>query len=91
TVKAGTSGNVVSTPAKEGNFVKAGTLLCGLDVEARAARVKEAEAARDSARVDYEAAASLAAKGLGAANLATGAKAKLDAAGAALDAAKVEL
>ncbi len=49
TVKAGTTGTVVSTPAREGSFVKAGTLLCSLDVEARSARVKEAEAQRDSA------------------------------------------
>ena len=91
TVKAGTTGTVVSTPAKEGSYVKAGTLLCGLDVEARSARVNEAEAQRDAARVDYEAAAQLAAKGLGAANNATAAKARLDAAEAALNAAKVEL
>jgi multidrug efflux system membrane fusion protein len=91
TVKAGTTGTVVSTPAKEGSFVKAGTLLCGLDVEARSARVKEAEAQRDSARVSYEAAASLAEKGLGPANQATAAKAQLDAAEAAVNAAKVEL
>ena len=91
TVKAGTTGTVVATPAKEGSFVKAGTLLCGLDVEARSARVKEAEAQRDSARVSYEAAESLAQKGLGPANQATAAKAQLDAAEAALNAAKVEL
>lgn len=91
TVKAGTTGTVVSTPAREGSFVKAGTLLCGLDVEARAARVSEAEAQRAAAEVDYEAASSLAEKGLGPANQATAAKARLDAAGAALNAAKVEL
>ena len=91
TVKAGTTGTVVSTPAKEGSFVKAGTLLCGLDVEARSARVKEAEAQRTSAEVSYEAAASLAEKGLGPANQATAAKAQLDAAEAAVNAAKVEL
>ena len=91
TVKAGTTGTVVSTPAREGSFVKAGTLLCSLDVEARSARVKEAEAQRDSARVSYEAAASLAEKGLGPANQATAAKAQLDAAEAAVNAAKVEL
>ena len=91
TVKAGTTGTVVSTPAKEGSFVKAGTLLCGLDVEARAARVQEAEAQRDAARVDYEAAAKLAEKGLGPANQATAAKARLDAAEASVNSAKVEL
>ncbi len=91
TVKAGTTGNVVSTPAAEGSFVRKGELLCGLDVEARAARLKEAEAYRDSAQVDYDAAADLAAKGLSPANRATAAKATLDAAEATVNAARVEL
>ncbi|MBK8196904.1 MAG: efflux RND transporter periplasmic adaptor subunit [Acidobacteria bacterium] len=91
TVKSGTSGTVVSTPVREGTFVKQGALLCGLDVEARSARVKEAEAARDSARIDYEAAVSLAAKGLAPANRELAAKASLDSAEAAVNAARVEL
>ena len=91
TVKAGTTGTVVATPAQEGSFVRKGALLCGLDVEARSARVKEAEAQRDSALVDYEAARSLAAKGLTPANREASAKATLDATEAAVNAAKVEL
>ncbi len=90
-VKAGTTGNVVSTPVREGTFVRQGTLLCGLDIEARNARLREAEALRDAARVDYEAAASLAAKGLAPANRETAAKASLDAAEAAVNAARVEI
>ncbi len=91
TVKAGTTGTVVATPAQEGSFVRKGALLCGLDVEARSARVKEAEAQRDSAKVDYEAARSLAAKGLTPANREASAKATLDATEAAVNSAKVEL
>lgn len=91
TVKSGTAGTVVSTPVREGTFVKQGALLCALDVEARSARVKEAEAARDAARVDYEAAVSLAAKGLAPVNREAAAKAQLDAAEAAVNSAKVEL
>ena len=91
TLKAGTAGMVVATPVREGTFVKAGTLLCGLDVEARSARVKEAEAARDSARVEYEAAVKLAEKGLTPANREASAKASLDATEAAVNSAKVEL
>lgn len=91
TVKAGTSGTVVSTPVREGTRVKQGALLCSLDVEARSARVKEAEAARDSARIDYEAAVSLAAKGLAPVNREAAAKAQLDSAEAAVNAARVEL
>lgn len=91
TVKAGTTGTVVSTPAKEGSYVRKGALLCGLDVEARSARVGEAQARRDSANIDYEAARTLASKGLTPANQEAAAKAALDATEAALNAAKVEL
>jgi multidrug efflux system membrane fusion protein len=91
TVKSGTAGTVISTPVREGTFVKQGALLCGLDVEARSARVKEAEAARDAAKVDFEAAVSLAAKGLTPANREAAARAQLDAAEAAVNSAKVEL
>ncbi len=91
TVKSGTAGTVISTPVREGTFVKQGTLLCGVDVEARSARVKEAEANRNAAKVDYDAAASLAAKGLAPANREAAARAALDAAEAAVNSAKVEL
>ena len=91
TVKTGTTGTVVQTPAIEGSFVKAGALLCGLDVEARAARLQEAEAQRDAANVDFEAARQLAAKGLAASNQEASAKAALDAATAAVNAARIEL
>lgn len=91
TVKAGTTGTVVATPAREGSFVRKGALLCGLDVEARSARVRETEAQRDSARVDFEAARTLAAKGLTPANREEAAQATLDATEAAVNAAKVEL
>lgn len=91
TVKSGTAGTVTSTPVREGTFVKKGTLLCALDVEARSARVKEAEANRNSAKIEFEAAESLAAKGLTPANREASARATLDAAEAALNAARVEL
>jgi len=91
TVKSGTAGTVIATPVREGTYVKQGTLLCALDVEARSARVKEAEANRNAAKVDYDAAASLAAKGLSPANREAAAKATLDAAEAAVNSARVEL
>ncbi len=91
TVKSGTQGTVVATPAREGAYVKRGALLCGLDVESRSARLSEAEAYRDSARVDYDAARQLAEKGLAPANRTNAAKASLDAAEATVKAAKVEL
>lgn len=91
TVKSGTQGTVVATPAREGTYVKRGALLCGLDVESRSARLSEAEAYRDSALVDYDAASQLAEKGLSPANRVKAAKASLDAAEASINAAKVEL
>lgn len=91
TVKSGTAGTVISTPVREGTLVKQGALLCGLDVEARSARVKEAEANRNAAKVDYDAAVSLAAKGLAPANREAAARATLDAAEAAVNSARVEL
>lgn len=91
TVKSGTMGTVVSTPAQEGQFVRKGDLLCGLDVEARRANVQQAEAQRAAALIDYEAAEALARKGLTPANRQASAKAALDAATAAVSSAKVEL
>ena len=91
TVKSGTVGTVVSTPAREGQYVKTGDLLCGLDVEARQANVRQAEAQKAAALVDFEAAEALAAKGLTPANRQAAAKATLDAATAAVSAAKIEL
>ncbi len=91
TVSAGTMGTVVSTPAQEGSFVRRGTLLCGLDVEARSARVKEAEAMRETARIDYEAARTLASKGLAPANQEAAALARVNAADAGVNAAKIEI
>lgn len=91
TVKSATVGTVVSAPLIEGKSVQKGALLCGLDVEARQANVKQAEAQRAAALIDYEAAKSLAQKGLSPANREAAAKAAVDAAEAAVSAAKIEL
>lgn len=91
TVKSGTVGTVVSTPAREGAFVKKGDVLCGLDVEARRAQLQQAKAMQSSARIDYDAAVALAKKGLTPANREAAAKAALDAASATVSAAEIEL
>ena len=62
TVKSATVGTVVSTPAREGQRVAKGDVLCGLDIEARQANVQQAKAQRTAAKIDYEAAQSLAEK-----------------------------
>lgn len=63
-VRAETSGKVVELPVEKGDHVARGDLLCRLDTEARAARVKEAEEAAAQARIEYEGAQKLARRGL---------------------------
>ena len=91
TVRAATTGTVISTPAVEGSTVGRGALLCRLNVDSREARLAESEALVESRRVDYEAAAELAEKGWSSPNRAASAKASLDAAEAALNSARIEL
>lgn len=91
TVRSETTGQVVSTPAREGSVVKRGALLCGLDLAARKARIAEAEAAVRSATLDHAAARKLADDGWASEGQAASLKAALDSANAALDSAKIEL
>lgn len=91
TVRSETMGTVINATISEGQFVKRGTVLCGLDVESRAARIAEAEAGVASARLDYDAAQQLEEKGWTTSNNAAAAKAVLDRAEAGLAAARIEL
>ena len=91
TVRSETMGTVISASAREGQLVGQGTVLCGLDVESRAARIAEAEAAVASARLDYDAARQLEEKGWTTSNRAAATKAALEGAEAALAAAKIEI
>jgi len=91
TVRAETMGTVISAPISEGQAVKRGAMLCGLDVESRAARIAEAEAGVASAKLDYDAARQLEEKGWTTSNNAAAAKAALDRAEAGLAAARIEL
>jgi len=91
TASASTTGIVVAAPDLEGKFVRRGTLLCRLDVDARQARVAEAEAQLNAQQVDFEAAQTLVEKGWAAPTRANSAKASRDAARATLDAARIEL
>ena len=90
-VRSETIGTVTSAAVSEGQFVNTGTLLCGLDVESRSARIAEAEAAVQAARLDYEASSQLEEKGWTTSNRAAATKATLDGAEAALAAAQIEL
>lgn len=90
-VRSETMGTVTNAAVREGQFVNASTLLCGLGVESRAARIAEAEAAVASARLDHDAASQLEEKGWTTSNRAAATKAALDGAEAALAAARIEL
>ncbi len=91
TVRSGTTGTVIQAPSLEGKTVGAGTLLCRLDVEARQARVLEAEALVEAQKQEFNAASRLVQKSLAPTNRLNTAKANLDAAMATLNAAKIEL
>ncbi len=90
-VRSETAGIVKDAPVQEGQSVKSGRLLCGLNIDSRAARIAEAEAAVASARLEHESATTLAAKGWTTSNRAAATKALLDQAEAALAAARVEI
>lgn len=91
TVRSETMGTVTNAGVREGQAVQRGDLLCGLDVESRAARIAEAEASVEAARLDYDAASQLEEKGWTTSNRAAANKANLDRAEATLAAAKIEL
>jgi len=91
TVKAETSGTISSAPAEEGKVVEKGGLLCGLDIEGRAARVRVAEGELAQRQKAYDAAAELAAGGYATEQRLATAKAALDASQASLDLARSEL
>lgn len=91
TVRSETMGTVINAAVQEGQTIRTGTLLCGLDVESRTARIAEAEAAVASARLDHDAQSQLEEKGWTTSNRAAATKAALDGAEAALAAARIEL
>src|SRR6056297_579309 len=91
TVRSETTGTVTSARVREGQPVTQGTVLCGLDIESRAARIAEAEASVASARIDHEATAQLEEKGWTTSNRAAATQAALDRAEAGLEAARIEL
>jgi len=91
TVKAETTGAVTSAPAVEGSAVAKGALLCGLDVDGRSARVREAEADASGKDLDHRAAVELTAKGWASEARVATTRATLDGAKAALDLARIEL
>jgi len=90
-VRGETAGRVVATPAKKGALVKAGDVLCRLDIADKDAVLAQAKAAVEWAGLDYNVAQNLGKKGYGAKNREMSQRANYDAAKAALARAQLEI
>jgi multidrug efflux system membrane fusion protein len=90
-VKAETAGTVAATPVAEGAFVRAGQVLCRLDVDARQATLDQARAMFRSRQLQFEANQRLAAQGFRSDTQVAQAKADLDQAAAQVRVAEVAL
>lgn len=90
-VAAETVGRVDERVVARGDRVAAGDILCRLDPGAREAELAKAEAERDRAALDYEAATQLRGRGFESETRVASTKASLDAASAAVAAAQEEL
>ncbi|MEO8926118.1 MAG: efflux RND transporter periplasmic adaptor subunit [Caulobacteraceae bacterium] len=86
-----TAGLVAATPVLQGSFVRAGTVLCRLAVDARAAALDQARAAMRAKQLQMQASASLAAKGFRSKTQVLTDQAGLDSASAEVRAAEVAL
>lgn len=90
-VRAETAGRVAATPTPEGSWVKAGQVLCRLDVDARQASLDQARARLRSEQLEYEAAQRLQERGFRSDTQVAAAKAEVDQATAAVRQAEVVL
>lgn len=91
TVKAETTGTISSAPAVEGSVVEKGALLCGLDIQGKGARVREAEVETAQKLQALNAAIDLVAKGWASQGRVDAAKAEFEQAQASLDVARSDL
>jgi multidrug efflux system membrane fusion protein len=81
-VRARTAGLVEASPFAQGDSVRAGEVLCRLDMAARKMQLAQAEAALASARRDYEAAKTLEGSSFVSTSKLVSEKARLDLAAA---------
>ncbi len=91
TVRAETGGTLKKRVVNKGDQVKPGDLLCVIDQGIRKSNLTQAEARLIQAKEDYQANEDLVKKGFSAKTKLRSLKAALDAATAALDAAKQDL
>ena len=90
-VRSETAGVVAQTPAREGTFVRAGTVLCRLAVDARQASLDQARALLKSRQLQHQAAKDLAEKGYRSQTQVLEALAALDSARASVRQAEISL
>jgi multidrug efflux system membrane fusion protein len=90
-VRSETAGLVSSTPVPEGAFVRAGQVLCRLDVDARQATLDQARAQLRAKQLQYQAAQQLAEKGFRSQTQVLQQRAELDQASAQVRSAEVAL
>jgi len=90
-IRAETTGRVISAPARRGERIAAGQILCRIDPGSRPANLAEAEARRTEARINANAAARLQEGGYASETAAAAAAAALQAAEAMVEAAATEL
>jgi multidrug efflux system membrane fusion protein len=91
TVKAETTGTITTAPAVEGSVVEKGALLCGLDIQGKGARVREAEVDTAQKLQALNAAIDLVAKGWASQGRVDTAKSVHEEAQASLDVARSDL
>jgi len=90
-VRSETAGDVAATPILQGTFVRAGTILCRLAVDARAAALAQAKADLESKQLQMQASRTLAARGFRSATQVLTDAAARDSAAAAVRQAQVAL
>ena len=91
TVRAETDGRIVEVTARRGDTVRQDAVLARLAVEERRARLAEFEARLRQRRINHDATAALAKKGLGTKEALAAAQADVDAAKAAVEQVEAEI
>lgn len=90
-VRTEVSGRVADLPLDKGDIVAAGDLICRLEAQDREARVREARADVDQARIEFEGSARLQKQGFQTETAVAGARARLAGAEANLERRELEL
>ena len=90
-VKAKTAASLIATPIAEGTYVRAGTVICRQDVDARQARVDQARAQLTQAEGDLKATLALVDQGFRSSTSIARDQAMVDGARAQLKSAEIEL